>query len=93
MVEAFCYEFFVWCWCCEWCDIVWVGWVFDVVVPGVWKVVSGEDVCVIGVIDQVETAVVEVVPPMFSVYVEKFNGCFVSACILVKIPGVNTLAS
>jgi hypothetical protein len=69
-----------------------VGWVFDVVVPGVWKIVPGESVCVIGVIDLVETAVVEVIPPVFSVYVEKFNGCFVSVDILVKIPGVNVLA-
>jgi hypothetical protein len=55
-----------------------VGWVFDVVVPGVRKVVPREDICVVGVIDLVETAVVEVVPPMFSVDIEKLDGCLVS---------------
>ena len=78
MVEASCYEFFMWCWYFDWCNVVGVVWVFDVVVPGVWKVVPGEGVCVVGVIDLIETAVVEVVPPVFSVDVEEFNGCFVS---------------
>jgi hypothetical protein len=68
----------MWCWYFNWCDIVGVIWILDVVVPGVWKVVPGEDVCVVGIIDLVETAVVKVVPPPFSVYVEEFNSCFVS---------------
>jgi hypothetical protein len=93
VVKASCDEFFVRFWCCDdWRDIIWVCWVFDVVVPGIRKVVPREDVCLVGVVDLVETAVVEVVPPVFSVNVEKLNGCLVSVRVLVKIPGVNALA-
>ena len=92
-MEASCYEFFVWCWCCyNRCDVIGVGWVFNVVVPSIRKVVSGEDVCFVGVVDLVEGAVVEVVPPVLSVDVEKLDGCLVSGTVLVKIPCVNALA-
>jgi hypothetical protein len=51
MVKASCYKLFVWLWCFDWCNVVGVIWILDVVVPGVWKVVCREDVCVVGVID------------------------------------------
>jgi hypothetical protein len=78
-MKASCYKFFVWFWRCnDWRNIVGMCGVLDVVVPGVWEVVPREDVCVVGVINLVETAVVEVIPPVFSVDVEELDGCLVS---------------
>jgi hypothetical protein len=51
-----------------------VVWVFNVVVPSVGEILSWEGICIVGIIDLIETAVVKVVPPPFFVDVEEFNG-------------------
>jgi hypothetical protein len=95
VVEFFCYEFFIWCWCFfnYRCNVIVMFWVIDIVVSGVWEIVRWEDICIIGIIDLVEAAVVEVVPPLAPVDTEEFSGSFVSMGVLVKISGVDTLAS
>jgi hypothetical protein len=69
-----------------------VLWVVDTVISGVWKIVRWDNVCVVGIIDLIEAAVVEVVPPLVPVDAEEFNGPLVSVGVLVKIPSVNVLA-
>jgi hypothetical protein len=96
VVESSCNEFFVWFWLCFFnyrCNVVVMLWVGDMIIPCVWKVVGWENVCVVGVVDLVEAAIVEVVPPLVSVDTEEFNGSFVSLSVLVKVPGVNMLGS
>jgi hypothetical protein len=65
----------------------------DIIVSGIWEIVGWENISVIGIINLIEAAVVEVVPPLASVDTEEFSGSFISMSILVKIPGVNALAS
>ena len=87
MVKSSCKVFFNRFWLLCWCNVVGVIWFVDVPISceGVLKWEYGFVCCLVSLLS---TAVVEYVPPIFSVNAEEFCRCLLVSLVVVVIPGV-----
>ena len=87
VVESSCEVFFNWLWLLCWYYVVGVIWFVDIPISceGILNREYGFVCCLVSLLS---TAIVEYVPPVFSVNTEKFCGCPLISLVVVIIPGV-----
>ena len=87
VVESSCKVFFCWFWLLCWYDVVGVIWFVDVPIS-CERILNRKCGFVCCLISLLPTAIVEYVPPVFSVDAEEFCRCPLISLVGVVIPGV-----
>ena len=87
MVESSCKVFFCWFWLLCWYNVVGVIWFVNMPISceGILNWKYGFVCCLVSLLP---TAIVEYVPPIFSVNTEEFCWCLLVSLVVVVIPGV-----
>ena len=86
-MESSCKVFFNWLWLLCWYNVVGVIWFVDVPIS-CKGILNGEYGFVCCLVSLLPTAVVEYVPPIFSVNTEEFCRCLLVSLVVVVIPGM-----
>ena len=86
-MKPFCEVFFNWLWLLCWYNIVRVVWFVDMPIS-CEGVLDWEYRLVCCLVSLLPTAIVEYVPPIFSINTEEFCRCLLVSLVVIVIPGV-----
>ena len=87
VVKSSCEVFFNWFWLLCWCYVVGVIWFVDAPIS-CEGILNWEYRFVCCLVSSLPTAIVEYIPPIFSVNTEEFCRCLLVSLVVVVIPGM-----